>query len=238
MPTKSAKSVSSLQTIDFADEQRPQVIFLDAVGTLFGVRDSVGVAYCQIAERFGVRADAEQVNTAFINSFRAATSMAFPDAQPDEIPQREYDWWAAIAVQTFEQVGLFDQFADFDAFFADLYKHFATAAPWFVYADVWEALKHWRQQGIPLGVLSNFDSRLYPVLEALELASWFDSVTISTEVGAAKPDVKVFEAAIAKHNCPPAAALHIGDSHSMDYEGATAAGLQAIWLNRLFKTQN
>ncbi|MGP1386121.1 MAG: HAD-IA family hydrolase [Thainema sp.] len=233
MPSNlSTQSVSSLKAIDFATNNRPQVIFLDAVGTLFGVRDSVGIAYCQIAERFGVQADAEQVNTAFITSFRAAPSMAFPDAHADEIPQQEYDWWAAIAVQTFEQVGLLDQFADFDAFFSDLYEHFKTAKPWFVYPDVWEALKHWQQQGIPLGVLSNFDSRLYPVLEALELAPWFDSVTISTEVGAAKPDAKVFETAIAKHNCPPAAALHIGDSHSMDYEGACAAGLQAIWLDR------
>ena len=233
MPTNlRSKSASSLEAIDFANDQRPQVIFLDAVGTLFGVRDSVGIAYYQIAERFGVRANPEQVDAAFINSFRTATSMAFPDAQLHEIPQREYDWWAAIAVQTFEQVGLFDQFADFDAFFADLYEHFTTATPWFVYPDVWDALDHWQQQGIPLGVLSNFDSRLYPVLEALELAPWFDSVTISTEVGAAKPDAKIFEVAIAKHNCSAAQALHIGDSHSMDYEGATAAGLQAIWLNR------
>lgn len=228
----STPSVPSLQAIDFAADNRPQVIFLDAVGTLFGVRDSVGIAYCQIAEQFGVRANAEQVNTAFINSFRAATSMAFPDAHPDDIPQREYDWWAAIAVQTFDQVSLLDQFADFDAFFADLYQYFSTAEPWFVYPDVWDTLHHWQQQGIPLGVLSNFDSRLYPVLEALELAPWFESVTISTEVRAAKPDTKVFEVAIAKHNCPAASALHIGDSHTMDYEGACAAGLQAIWLNR------
>ena len=83
-----------------------------------------------------------------------------------------------------------------------------------------------------LGVLSNFDSRIYSVLQAFGLAEFFRSVTISTEVGAAKPDRHIFAAALAKHNCFPSDAWHIGDSFKEDYQAAQNAGLQAIWLKR------
>ncbi len=34
--------------------EKPKVIFLDAVGTIFGVKGSVGEVYSQIAAEFGV----------------------------------------------------------------------------------------------------------------------------------------------------------------------------------------
>lgn len=210
----------------------PRVIFLDAVGTLFGVRGSVGEIYGTIAQWFGVDADAVALNQAFFRSFKAAPIMAFPGVEAAEILRREYEWWQTIAYQTFQQVGVVDQFSDFSHFFAALYEHFATADPWFVYADVQQALSYWQAQGIELGVLSNFDTRIHAVLSALDLKKFFTSVTISTEVGAAKPDAKVFQIALQKHNCAAHQSWHIGDSFREDYEGAKAAGLRAIWLKR------
>lgn len=213
-------------------QARPQVIFLDAVGTLFGVRGSVGEIYGAIAREFGVEADAEALNQAFFQSFKTSPPMAFPDASAVEVPQLEYVWWQSIAEQTFRQVGVLEQFRNFSEFFAALYAHFATTAPWYIYDDVRPVLEQWHRQQIPLGVLSNFDTRLYPVLKALQLTEFFSSITISTEVGSAKPDRRVFEAALQKHHCPPDQAWHIGDSFKEDYQGAKAAGLRAIWLKR------
>lgn len=212
--------------------QRPKVIFLDAVGTLFGVKGSVGEVYGEMAQRFGVEVSADALNQAFLQSFSAAPPPIFPATELEKIPECEFEWWQLIALRTFQQVGVLHQFSDFSAFFAELYTHFATAEPWFVYPDVRPALEHWRQLGIELGVLSNFDSRLYLVLQALDLAQFFTSVTISTEVGAAKPDPQIFAAALNKHDCPAKAAWHIGDSFKEDYQGANAAGLRAIWLKR------
>lgn len=211
---------------------QPKVIFLDAVGTLFGVRGSVGEVYRQLAQKFGVAIAADVLDQAFGASFRGATPMAFPGVARIDIPQQEFDWWEAIARQTFDQAGVLDQFADFSGFFQDLYAHFATADPWFVYPDVWPTLLYWQHQGIQLGILSNFDSRLYPVLDHLNLSQFFQSVTISTEVGAAKPHRDIFAIALHKHNCQPHQAWHIGDSLKQDYEGAKAAGLRGIWLKR------
>ncbi len=211
----------------------PRVIFLDAVGTLFGVKGSVGEVYGQMAQRYGVQVEAAALNRAFFASFRAAGPPAFGTMyETAELQAREFTWWMAIAQNTFKQTGGLEQFTDFSEFFAELYAHFATAEPWVVYADVRPCLQRWRQLGIPLAVLSNFDSRLYGVLQALDLARFFASVTISTEVGAAKPDPQIFAIALQKHNCLPADAWHIGDSYAEDYAAARLAGLHGIWLQR------
>ena len=211
---------------------QPKVIFLDAVGTLFGVKGSVGKVYAEMAQHFGVEVSDNAIDKAFFQNFKAAPPAIFPGSKPEEIPECEFEWWQDIAQRTFQQVGVLDSFSDFSAFFAQLYNHFATAEPWFVYPDILPALKHWRQLGIELGVLSNFDSRLYYVLQALELAQFFTSITISTQVGAAKPDPLIFATGLNKHHCPPQSAWHIGDSLQEDYHGAKAAGLRAIWLQR------
>ena len=209
-----------------------KVIFLDAAGTLFDVRGSVGEVYGQFARSWGITVSNENLNTAFFQSFASASPMAFPGIEAAKIPELEFEWWQAVAAKAFEIAGVFNQFSDFPKFFIELYAHFATAEPWFVYPDVLLALNKWQQQGIELAVVSNFDSRIYSVLKALNLAEYFTSVTISTEVGAAKPDSQIFTAALQKHNGIAEDVLHIGDSFKADYCGAKAAGLKAIWLNR------
>lgn len=209
-----------------------KVIFLDAAGTLFDVRGSVGEVYQKLAKDFGVTVDSQELNTAFFQSFADSNPMAFPGRELAEIPQLEFEWWQAVSAKAFQIAGVYQQFSDFPKFFAELYAHFATAEPWFVYPDVFAALNRWQKQGIELAVVSNFDSRLYAVLKSLDLAEYFISVTISTEVGAAKPDSQIFTMALQKHNCFAENVVHIGDSFKADYCGAKAAGLNAIWLNR------
>jgi putative hydrolase of the HAD superfamily len=210
----------------------PQVIFFDAVGTLFGVRGSVGEIYAELAQWYGVEVAAEKLDAAFYQSFQAASPCAFANADPVTIPGLEFAWWEAIAHQTFKTAGVFDQFPDFSGFFAEMYDYFATAKPWFVYPDVMPMLLELRRSQIPMGIISNFDSRIYAVLRALELDHFFQSITISTEVGVAKPDREIFQIALAKHRCPAEFAWHIGDSVKEDYQAAQTAGLRGIWLNR------
>jgi len=209
-----------------------KVIFLDAAGTLFDLRSSVGEVYQKLANDFGVTVKSEELNAAFFQSFASSSPMAFPGIELAKIPQLEFEWWQEVCAKAFQIAGVFNQFSDFPNFFAELYAHFATAEPWFVYPDVLPALNRWQEQGIELAVVSNFDSRIYAVLKALNLAEYFTSITISTEVGAAKPDSQIFTAALQKHNCIAENVLHIGDSFNADYCGAKTAGLNAIWLNR------
>jgi putative hydrolase of the HAD superfamily len=211
---------------------RPQVIFFDAVGTLFGVKGSVGEVYANVAAQFGVTVSPQTLNWAFISAFQAAGSPAFPNVLPEEIPAKEYAWWRDVAIETFNKADVLPLFDDFDAFFSTLFTYFATAEPWELYEDTIATLEQIRSAKIPLGILSNFDSRIYSVLRSLGLASFFQSVTISTEAGFAKPDRRIFQMALQKHNCEATQAWHVGDSLEEDYRAAVGAGLRGIWLHR------
>ena len=50
--------------------------------------------------------------------------------------------------------------------------------------------------------------------------------------GASKPDPAIFEYALELAGCSAARALHVGDSLEEDVNGARAAGIEAVWLNR------
>lgn len=210
------------------------VVFFDVAGTLIRVRDGVGAQYARVAERFGVRADPSALEREFPRAFRAARPMAFPGAPAAAIPGLERDVWRGIVRDVFSGAGLLAAFAPggFDAYFHAVYRHFEDAAVWEVFPDVAPALSALRALGCTLGIVSNFDSRVLRILEGLALAPWFASVTLSSEAGATKPDRAIFAQALARHGADPARAFHVGDSPVEDCEGARAAGLRAVLIDR------
>ena len=214
------------------EAEPPQVIFFDAMGTLFGLRGSVGDIYGQIAQSFGVQLDSTELNQAFFDHFKNAPPLAFGESEPLLLADLEYQWWYAIAFQTFSQIQALEKFRDFDQFFQALYKHFASEKPWFVYPDVIPTLHYWQKKGIKLGVISNFDSRLDQVLIQLELTDFFTQIICSSRQKIAKPDPRIFQLALDHWGCLPSQAWHIGDSLREDYNGATAAGLKAFLIQR------
>jgi phosphoserine phosphatase len=69
-------------------------------------------------------------------------------------------------------------------------------------------------------------------LAASGLSEYFDAVVVSGDLGVAKPDPSVFEHALSSLGLDPGDAVMVGDSLSKDVEGALAAGLGAVWVNR------
>lgn len=65
------------------------------------------------------------------------------------------------------------------------------------------------------------------------VTSWFDDVFRSAELGASKPDPRVYVQVCERLRVPTSAVLHVGDDLVKDVEGALAAGLHAAWVNRL-----
>lgn len=72
-----------------------------------------------------------------------------------------------------------------------MYTDFAGPQNWSVYPDVVPTLHALRQKGLVLGVISNFDERLKPILNSLKLADLFDFVLGSYEAGFCKPDPRL-----------------------------------------------
>ena len=209
-----------------------KVVFFDAAGTLFRVKGSVGDIYLQYAEKYGVPRSADmvtKVNRAFKDAFRQAPPPIFAVEQPEKLKQCERLWWFDIVHAVFYRVGMFE---GFDDYFDEVYEAFSTAEAWEIYPEVPKVLRDLRAQGYELGVISNFDTRFFEIVRALGLEHFFDSVTISSIAGSAKPSPQIFQHALAEHVVEPEEAMHVGDDLKEDFEGATNAGLSGVLLDR------
>ena len=217
------------------DEQSPltcTAVLFDAAGTLLHVTPSVGHVYADGAARHGVHVDPDAINAHFRDEFRRR--IAIPDhVSPFHTSEEEEAaWWYALVEAVFESAGA--RFADgaFDAYFAELHKHFAWPGPWRIYDDVVPTLDALEARGIRKAVLSNWDSRLPLLLDRMGLASRFEFILTSAEVGWRKPDPRIFDAALARLGQPRKRVLHVGDSHEQDVLGAQRAGVTPIHLQR------
>lgn len=69
-------------------------------------------------------------------------------------------------------------------------------------------------------------------LERTDLSHFFEHVIISEQVGCAKPDVRIFEHALALMGNPDKQkVLMVGDTLSSDIQGGVNAGLDTCWIN-------
>lgn len=208
------------------------VVFFDAVGTLFHVKGSVGKIYLQYAGKYGMQSTAKQIeaaNEAFRMALAGAPPPIFAVEQPEKLKQCERLWWFDIVHAVFYRIGMF---AGFDDYFEEVYEAFGGPEPWQVYADVPETLGQLRNEGYELGIISNFDTRFFSVLQALDLRHYFDSITISSLAGSAKPSKKIFRYALDQHAIDSDEAVHVGDNFREDIEGSGNAKLTGVLLDR------
>jgi putative hydrolase of the HAD superfamily len=207
-----------------------KAIFFDVAGTLILTRERIGLSYARLAQKYGLEADDKAVGAAFRRAFNAAPGLAFgPGHDARELRRLEREWWRRVVVDTFADFG---QFRDFDGYFAALFDFLADPANWKADAEAVPLLVGLKERGHTLGVISNFDYRVYGILEGLGLGPYFDSMTISSEVGWAKPATEIFHAALERHAIQPGEALHVGDSEDTDLAGAQTAGIAAVLLDR------
>lgn len=217
--------------------QSIKVVFFDAAETLFHVNGSVAEIYLHHAVQFGfpkTRDSLGAIKQAFSRAFRDAPPPIFAVTDPVQIKQSERLWWFDIVHNVFYRVGMFE---GFDDFFEQVFQVFEDPGSWRLFPETAATLAELKARGLELGIISNFDTRLFSVIRGLGIAPAFDTVTISSLTQAAKPAPKIFQLALEKHAVDPEDALHVGDSLRDDVEGATIAGLHAVLLDREGKHQ-
>lgn len=101
------------------------------------------------------------------------------------------------------------------------YGLFEDVAPW---------LMRWKSRH-SLGMLSDAMPSLIKFMDQWGLLSLFDATVISTQIGAIKPDPKMYEAILQKLNAEPADCLFV-DDRAANLEGAIASGMKAVQMAR------
>ena len=208
-----------------------KAVCLDAAGTLFRPRGSVGGIYARFARAHGLPATAGlagELERRFREQFAAMPPPAYRPDAPAHNQAVDRLWWREIVTAVMGDPGP----GDFEAFFDAVFDAFADPALWELYPGTLDVLDRLRAGGLRLAIISNFDARLMSICRGLRLGERVEAIVYSSGVGAAKPDARIFRHALARLGVPAAAALHVGDSLRADVEGARAAGLQAIHLHR------
>lgn len=212
-----------------------RAVFFDAAGTLLRVNGSVGETYARLAREHGKIVSVRDLEDGFRRCFAIAPPMAFPGAEADQIPRLEKAWWHDVVRQVFAPLG---PFPGFEAYFHTLYDFFAEPQAWQLYPEARQTLAALHARGYRLGVISNFDARLFGVLDGLDIGHFFDPIVASTRAGAAKPEPAIFQKALTKCALRPQEALHIGDSYELDIVGAQNAGLSPVLIERSGRQQS
>jgi HAD superfamily hydrolase (TIGR01509 family) len=90
-----------------------------------------------------------------------------------------------------------------------------------------EALKRMGEK-YRLAVISNADGKIAELLAGCGIADCFQTITDSGQVGREKPHPIIFETALRAMRAKPEESLYVGDVYSVDFRGATRAGMRAV----------
>lgn len=202
-----------------------RAVFFDAVGTLLFPDPGAVHVYTEAARRRGLEVSAEDVRVRFVAAFRAEEAVDAAGGWATG-EQREEARWRRIVAETLPSV------PDPDELFAELFGHFARPDGWRVDPDAAAVFVELARRGVVVGMGSNYDARLLSVLTGHRaMDPLAGRVVVSAAVGWRKPAGPFFAEVVVAAGCPAADILFVGDDLDNDYQGATAAGMQAVLLD-------
>ena len=107
------------------------------------------------------------------------------------------------------------------------------AANWHPVAGAVELLRAVRADGHSVVVVTNNSVAEQQLkLERCDIGGCIDLMVTSEEVGICKPDRRIFDYALTRVGAAASEAVMLGDAWATDVEGALAAGITPVWLNR------
>lgn len=203
-------------------------VFFDAGDTLFEVKGSVGAQYSRFAMKYGIEVEPALLNQRFKEVFKRSPPLTFPGVSGLELERREKEWWYKIVREVFDEI----RFPEFDALFEELFVFFNGPEGWSLFPETKEVLDRLHREGYHLGIISNFDSRIDEVCRSLGIGQYFQTITISSREGVAKPSPEIFRKALKKAAISPEESIYIGDSPHHDLEGAREIGMRVFLVDR------
>jgi putative hydrolase of the HAD superfamily len=206
-----------------------RAVFLDAGLTLVHPDPPIERVYGEAFARYGLTAGPDTVRRAVGTTWLEVNERGVAGEERWRGEGGETGFWRRFVATVYGRCGGSEMP---EALLAELVAHFQDEAHWKVYEEAPAALAALRAKGYALYVVSNWDSSLPALLHRLELAPLFDAVVVSAAVGHSKPSGRIFEEALRLAGVAAHEAVHVGDSLPDDYDGARAAGIHALLLDR------
>jgi|TARA_Y100000034_G_C6897399_1_gene414083 HAD superfamily hydrolase (TIGR01549 family) len=117
---------------------------------------------------------------------------------------------------------------------SDLYDYYdKTHKEWILHEGAIETMVLLKEQGISVGIISNFERELETKLaDQLGLTKHINFLVVSGCIGFEKPDIKFYEYAIKNNQLTPNNTLYIGDSYVLDYLPGRKVGFNCYLFDK------
>jgi putative hydrolase of the HAD superfamily len=207
-----------------------RLVTFDVGGTLIHPYPSVGAVYAEVLTRRGFPAEPTATEAAFEDAWECAARRVPANRERyGWSPDGERGYWRTLLAMTVERLG---GAAPPPGAAEELFERFGHRETWRVFPEVPGALEALASRGVPMAILSNWDSRLPALLRELGIRHHFGPILVSALEGYEKPDPRIFRLAADRAGVAPEEMLHVGDRDREDLEGARSAGCQGLKIRR------
>lgn len=207
-----------------------EFVYFDVGGTLIAPHPSVGEVYARAGRPHGLEIDAAQLDQSFRRAWpiwthptQGGPMSAIADADAT------WRWWRGLVMWVLDDVRFT---GEREVVFEACYSAFASPNAWLLYPDTLPTLEAFAARGVRMGVLSNWDHRLTPLLDALNLSQFFEIQIVSALEALEKPDPRIFELAMQRAGLTPDQTMYVGDHAHLDLDPARALGIHAYLVDR------
>lgn len=197
-------------------------ILFDADNTLFDFTASSHLAFNDLLTHFNV-----QLDTDLYEVYKPINAKVWAQLEAKELDMdgvRETRWklfWKELGLSH-------DSFLSNDIYLQNLVKHC------FLLKDTVELMEHLSSiNGMYMHIITNgMKEAQRPRISKLDLDKYFETITVSDEIGFAKPDTRFFDHACAKiTEMDKSKYLVVGDSLQSDIQGGINYGVDTCWFN-------
>ncbi|MFX1515922.1 MAG: HAD family hydrolase [Promethearchaeota archaeon] len=202
-----------------------KVIFLNAGGTLIQLRGTtIPILYSRLLSQIlEYSVSSEEVYTAFKKADTWAISRKKPGAPFTDLDQRKYQnvFYGQLGINNRKEINKIER------------KVSNLIEMDFILEQGARELLGSLKPKYELGLISNWDETLRDILENLGILEYFDSITISGEIGISKPDPEIFQSALEDFpDVKPKESVYVGDDYSTDIIPAQQMNIFSILFDK------
>ena len=206
-----------------------EIIYFDVYGTLAGFDPPREVIQQRAAAKFGLELNRDGIDAGYREADHLMAQQNSTHPLRLMTPEEQIDFFARYEQLVLRSAG---HEVDLDTA-AQIWKTVrGQNYEWALFPDVLPGFAALREAGYRIAALSNMPYGGGEMCDMLGLTGHVEFAVTSGDVGAEKPDPRIFNAALERGGVTADKAVMVGDSVGSDLRAAEAVGMKAILMDR------
>lgn len=198
--------------------------FADTIARLEPSKEKIMKQY--LKERLSITISMEKIAQAYFY----LQNFSFYSSVKIVTPEQKKEFYREYNKKIFSTLGILHHVEpfldDFFAYFIECNKH------WVIKPEALDLLQYLKSKKIQIGLISNFDTVLYDILEKnLQIKEFFSYIHISQEIGLEKPDIGFYKNFLEKYELNQQTILYVGDNYQLDFLPTYELGFKSLLLD-------